>query len=111
MIRKSIPASLRQAVWIKHNGPRFLAKCKVSWCENEITPFTFEAGHNQPHSRGGATNLDNLSPICTICNRSMGDRFTIDEYSKKFAPKLVPVYTTFWSRFLKRFKKLKKQDS
>lgn len=79
---KRIPSSLRQAVWLAHNGKRFEKKCKVSWCTNTINVFNFEAGHDIPETKGGATNLENLKPICTACNKSMGNKYTIAQYSK-----------------------------
>jgi len=33
------------------------------------------------------TDLDNLRPICSDCNKSMGNRFTIDEYSDQYKSK------------------------
>ena len=79
-----IPLALKQNVWLKTNGQNFECKCYVKWCLNKITPFTFEAGHNVPFSKGGLTNIDNLFPICSTCNKSMGNRFTIDEFSEQF---------------------------
>lgn len=84
MKKKNIPIALRREVWIKNNGKVFNAKCKVSWCNNEITPFNFECGHNIPESKGGKTNLDNLLPICSSCNKSMGNRYTIIEFGNVF---------------------------
>lgn len=49
-----------------------------------MTPFNFEAGHVIPESKGGKTHIENLLPICSTCNKSMGNRFTIHEFSKKF---------------------------
>ena len=51
-----------------------------------MTPFNFEAGHIIPESKGGSTHIENLLPICSPCNKSMGNRFTIHEFSKKFQP-------------------------
>jgi 5-methylcytosine-specific restriction endonuclease McrA len=51
-----------------------------------MTPFNFEVGHNIPESKGGATDMSNLRPICPKCNRSMGDEYTIDEFSKLSRP-------------------------
>jgi 5-methylcytosine-specific restriction endonuclease McrA len=79
--KQKITASLRQSVWLAWAGKNFNAKCTVKWCQSIITPFSFEVGHNIPESRGGATTLENLRPICSICNKSMGNRYTIDEYS------------------------------
>lgn len=85
--KKNIPRSLKAMVWVQYNGRKFDGKCHVAWCKNKITPFDFEAGHNVPESKGGATSIHNLRPICASCNRSMGNKYTIDEYSQKFKPK------------------------
>jgi 5-methylcytosine-specific restriction endonuclease McrA len=87
MKKRKIPVSVRAMVWVHWAGKKFEVKCYVKWCKNKITPFTFEAGHNVPESKGGKTNVGNLRPICPSCNRSMGDRFTIDEYSSEFGPR------------------------
>ena len=84
--RKAIPKALKEQVWIKYVGRKFESKCLVKWCSNTITVFDWEAGHNIPHSKGGETSLDNLIPICSRCNKSMSDSYTIDEWNK-FAPK------------------------
>jgi hypothetical protein len=79
--KKTISKKLKEEVWIKHFGETFSAKCPISWCSHKITVFCFDAGHNIPESKGGRTAIDNLIPICGECNRSMGDRFTIVEFS------------------------------
>ena len=79
--KKNISKKLKEEVWIKHFGETFSAKCPISWCSHKITVFCFEAGHNIPESKGGRTAIDNLIPICGECNRSMGDRYTIIEFS------------------------------
>ena len=83
-----VPASLKHNIWTQYVGEKYLGKCHVSWCTNSITPFTFEAGHNIPFSKGGGTTIDNLRPICSDCNKSMGNRYTIDEYSELFKDKM-----------------------
>lgn len=81
-MKQKIPLALREQVWLLYLGDRhFKQKCMVSWCENLITPFSFEVGHNLAESKGGATELNNLRPICAKCNRSMGSEYTIDEFS------------------------------
>lgn len=84
--KKTIPKSLKENVWIHYIGENFTGKCSVEWCNKKITPFTFETGHNVPESKGGHTSIENLRPICASCNKSMGNRYSIDEYSKKFRP-------------------------
>lgn len=83
--KKKISPKLREEVWIHHLGLVFSAKCPIVWCTREITVFNFESGHNIPESKGGATSIENLIPICAGCNRGMSDQFTIDEYSRQYA--------------------------
>jgi 5-methylcytosine-specific restriction endonuclease McrA len=78
---------LKREIWQKHIGEKYNAKCYIKWCNNIITPFNFEAGHNIPESKGGSTTIDNLYPICSTCNKSMGNRYSIHEFSEKFSPK------------------------
>jgi 5-methylcytosine-specific restriction endonuclease McrA len=86
-MKAKIPLALREQVWLLYCGERFKRKCLVAWCENIMTVFNFESGHNVPESKGGATQLSNLRPICSKCNKSMGDRYTIDEFSKLSRPR------------------------
>ncbi len=82
--KKAIPKALRNTVWETYIGQKFNGKCQVEWCKSLINPFTFEVGHNIPESKGGCTRLDNLRPICAQCNKSMGNRHTIDEFSELY---------------------------
>lgn len=85
--KTAIPARLREAVWTTHMGRIFEGKCKVSWCDNNITVFDFQCGHDVPESRGGETTIQNLFPICARCNLSMGDRYTFQEWCALTPPK------------------------
>lgn len=86
-MKQKIPKALREQLWLKVCGRTFEHKCLVEWCKNIMTPFQFEAGHVIPESKGGATNLENLLPICGSCNRSMGNKFSIHEFSEQFREK------------------------
>ena len=97
--KTKIPKALREQVWLKYMGERFDGKCKVSWCKNRINVFDFQCGHNIPESKGGKTTLDNLLPICTRCNISMGSQYTIDEWNTKFS---IPKRSWFCNLFTKR---------
>jgi len=81
MKKSSVPKALREQVWLNYVGKKFERKCLVTWCENDISVFNFEVGHNIPESKGGTLDIENLRPICSKCNRSMGDSYTIDEFS------------------------------
>jgi hypothetical protein len=85
--------SLRQTIWVSHMGRVFEGKCPIPWCVSIISVFNFECGHNIPESRGGATDVSNLIPICGSCNKGMGNRYTIDEWSKMY-PQSAPVTST-----------------
>lgn len=82
--KKKIPKALREAVWIQNVGRTFEHKCLVGWCPNTMTVFDFQTGHNIPESRGGATTLENLVPICSRCNLSMSNTHTIEEWSERY---------------------------
>lgn len=83
--KQYIPKALREQVWIKRMGKCFEGKCSVTWCTNQITVFDFHVGHNVPESKGGTLKINNLEPICSRCNLSMGDNYTIKEWDEKFA--------------------------
>lgn len=84
--KTKIPLAMKEQIWLRHFGKVFEAKCPVAWCQNTITVWDFQAGHNIPESRGGATKPDNLIPICSRCNLSMGNRYTITEWNKLGSP-------------------------
>jgi 5-methylcytosine-specific restriction endonuclease McrA len=80
--KAKIPKALREEVWRTYNHYRYEAKCNVHWCTNKITVFDFEVGHNIPESKGGGLTIQNLRPICSRCNSSMGNHYTIDEWNQ-----------------------------
>ena len=80
MKKQIIPKSLRKEVWLKSFGKVYEHKCSIDWCTNIIDVFNFECGHNLPESKHGETNINNLVAICSLCNKSMGNKYTIDEF-------------------------------
>ncbi len=70
--KQNIPHAIRWQVWLNYAGEHFQAKCSTPWCRNIIKVYDFQAGHIQAEANGGATNVDNLIPICATCNHSMG---------------------------------------
>jgi 5-methylcytosine-specific restriction endonuclease McrA len=79
--KKNIPKALREQVWILTFGKTFENKCKIKWCNNTINVFDFQCGHNIPESKGGKTIVENLIPLCSRCNQSMNNIYTIDEWN------------------------------
>ena len=84
--KKKIPKAIREALWIDYYTNRFEGKCQTVWCPNKITAYDFQAGHNVPESKGGATTLENLVPICARCNLSMGNQYTFNEWCDMGGP-------------------------
>ena len=85
-VKSKISAALRDQVWLQHNGRVFEAKCATTWCENKISVFDFQCGHDVPESKGGPTDINNLFPICPKCNLSMGNQYTLKEWSALHIP-------------------------
>ncbi len=81
-MKQKIPKALREQVWLHYIGGKYESKCYIKWCKNKINVFDFQVGHNVPDSKGGKTTLENLRPICSRCNLSMSNTYTIDEWNK-----------------------------
>lgn len=69
---KTIPKPLKKAIWDKYIGlDRGRAVCEVCH-HNELLQIDFECGHIISRKNGGLSTIDNLKPICSPCNKSMG---------------------------------------
>lgn len=69
--RKAIPKILKNQVWDKHCGrDKGLGQCYC--CKKEIDSKNFDCGHIISVKNGGMTTIDNLVPLCSICNKSIG---------------------------------------
>ena len=79
--KSKIPKALREQVWISKFGKNYEAKCFTPWCQNRITVFEFQCGHDIPESKGGPTVLSNLYPICARCNTSMSNVYTFQQWA------------------------------
>lgn len=89
----TIPKRVRELVWKKNVGKKWRGKCYVSWCDNYFNVMSaWHVGHNQPESKGGSIDINNLKPICSECNLGMGNRHTIDEWSSLFSGKVFSDY-------------------
>ncbi len=67
--KTTIPAILRKETWDTYIGSEDVCFC----CRKKnISPFEFDCGHIISKSKGGPTSIENLRPICSLCNSSMG---------------------------------------
>ena len=73
--------ALRYKVWEKYIGNVLKGKC---YCceEHEIMVQNFEAGHVIARALGGSDTIENLRPICSVCNKGMGIE-NLYEYKKR----------------------------
>lgn len=85
--KTTIPKSLQTQVFETYASRTHQeAPC---WCceTNRIRITSFQCGHVVPESKGGPTTLENLRPICTGCNQSMGSTHMI-EWMREYYPKV-----------------------
>lgn len=70
--KKKINDSLKTSVWNKYFGSS-VGETDCFCCgSTKINQRDFHAGHVLAEATGGETNLENLRPICSKCNQSMG---------------------------------------
>ena len=80
--RPRIPASLRYSVWAAHcDDLSLIGRCYV--CQGEIRFQSFHVGHVVPVSAGGSSSLENLRPLCALCNGSMGTEH-LEEFAARY---------------------------
>lgn len=83
--KSKIPKSLKSAVWNryigKQHGEAYCPICK----DRTIQKEHFFAGHVVSEHHGGEVSVDNLRPICSLCNSSMSTT-NMEEYVKKYHP-------------------------
>lgn len=82
---RKISKAKRRRVWQKRNHKNsLLGKCFV--CRCQIDYDTFESGHIVSHFWGGSTSIDNLEPICSVCNKDMGVENLLKYKHEHFSP-------------------------
>lgn len=66
-----IPKTLKSLVWDTYIGKEHgIGACYC--CGSEIDSKHFECGHIVSKFNGGESNMTNLRPVCSICNKSIG---------------------------------------
>ena len=88
--KKSVPKVVKDLSWNKWVGED-IARTKCMCCGvNEIRMNSFHCGHILAVANGGKTSVDNLRPICSACNLSMGTE-NMDDFKKKCEFQNVPI--------------------
>lgn len=72
--KRRIPPQLRRMVWETwmKDPKSTVGPCFV--CGTQIHILNFECGHVESFADGGLTTVENLRPICSPCNKSMGKK-------------------------------------
>ena len=83
--KKRIPKKVKNDSWDKYIGvEKGQAKCIV--CKiTTINSKDFEAGHIISDKNGGGIHVNNIMPICGLCNKSMSAE-NMDSYIAKYYP-------------------------
>ena len=90
--KEIIPKTVKNALWINYYKDQREGKCMC--CRREtISIFNFHCGHIKAEASGGKTTLDNLIPLCMLCNCSIQK---MDVY--KFIAKYDMHYTVYDGR-------------
>jgi hypothetical protein len=80
---RSTPIILKTQVWNNRIG-KYIGCIKCPMClTNEITQLSYEKAHIISRKHGGENTVDNLVPMCNICNKSLGiNDVNMDVYNK-----------------------------
>ena len=68
---KTISKALKTKVWHKYIGKEAGTRKCLCCNNNEINQLDFECGHVLAKTNGGKNSIENLRPICGMCNKSM----------------------------------------
>ena len=80
--RRAIPKTVKTNLWDKYIGTtKREGECYV--CHKLIKIEDFHCGHVISVNMGGSDSIDNLRPICSKCNLSMGTR-NLEDFKKEY---------------------------
>jgi hypothetical protein len=77
--KKKIPKKVKNDSWDKYIGSSIGETSCIVCRHTKINSKCFDAGHIISEKNGGVINIDNILPICSGCNKSMGTT-NMDEY-------------------------------
>jgi hypothetical protein len=82
-VKAKIPSKVRADVWNTYQDQN-MAIGKCCCCKRAtIKQADFEVGHVLAEACGGTMEINNLRPICSTCNKSMG-RLNMVDYVKRY---------------------------
>jgi 5-methylcytosine-specific restriction endonuclease McrA len=81
--KATIPKKIREDAWNTHVGMNKKSALCICCRTSEIDVFNFHAGHVKSEANGGVVNVDNIRPVCSSCNQSMGTQ-NMDEYVRTY---------------------------
>lgn len=81
-IKEKIPKAVRNSLWRIYFKNKITGLCQCCLIE-KISYASFHSGHIKSERSGGSTSLDNLKPVCMMCNLSMG-QMDMNEFIKKY---------------------------
>jgi 5-methylcytosine-specific restriction endonuclease McrA len=80
--KESIPKTLRNCLWINYYADARTGKCQCCKREN-ISIDNYHVGHIIAECNHGTTTLDNLIPLCMLCNTSI-QKQNVNDFIKKY---------------------------
>ena len=70
--KKKIPKKIKTDSWNTYVGENIKKTFCICCNKTEIDAFNFQAGHIISEKNGGNICIENILPICNLCNQSMG---------------------------------------
>ena len=80
--KESIPKTIRNCLWINYYSDARIGKCQC--CKREtISIDNYHVGHISAEANHGTTTLDNLIPLCMLCNTSI-QKQNVHDFIKRY---------------------------
>ena len=108
--KKTIPKGVRDHVWEKYMGKITEAPCFCCRKTHIRLMNGYECGHVESEATGGDMSIENLRPICSSCNKSMGIK-NMREYIKNNYPKNLDAFDNNISPLMQHINIKKKKKS
>lgn len=80
--KEVICKTVRNVLWYIHFGDVRTAKCKCCLVE-DISISCYNVGHVIAEANSGKTSMENLLPMCMLCNTSIGKQ-NVNDFIKKW---------------------------